>query len=146
MRHEQPGAFGTPEGQWAAGVFIETPTRVVVVSEDVGIVPVLMKIAGGRRRQTDETVEDTAVREAFEETGIKITKEELGKPAAFDRKGHTYFLFHVKVDEARLEGRYTVAKNGEQVHVLTHAELRAKEADVLGHHRAMLRTRCLWPA
>lgn len=139
------GAYGTPEGSWAAGVLIETPTRVVLVSEDLGVSPILMKLPGGRRRPADQSVEDTAVREAFEETGIRIPKDELDKPAGFDRKNHTYYLFHVRVSEDRLQDCYTVAKNGEQVHVLTHEELKAKESGVLGHHRAMLRTRHLWP-
>lgn len=134
-------------GQWTCGVDIETLEEKdkVCVSEDLGKEPIYLKVTGGRRRPIDQTPEDTAVREVFEETGIRISKSELQYVASYNRKNHMYHLFSVKIDKKRLEGRYTVGKNGEKVHVLTREELRQKRDEFLPHHLVMLEKHGLWP-
>ena len=125
------------EDNWAAGVSIKTPTRVVFVSEQDRL-PVFMKIPGGRRRAGDATKLATALREGFEETGIKLKPHELRHLKSYDRHNHTYELFVAEIADERLAEAYDIAKNGEKVHILTYAEARAARGKILPVHLRMI--------
>lgn len=137
MKHEK-------DQMWASGVFIKTPTQVVLVSEDLGKVPIYKKIPGGRRRPADKTKEDTALREALEETGIRLEPGDLRHVMSQPRGNHVYHLFTAVVAEERLAECYTVAKNGEYVHVIPCGELKFDE--ILPPHLTMLRSHNLLAA
>lgn len=122
------------EEMWASGVFLQTKKRTVLVSEDLGKTPIFMKIPGGRRRPQDRDPVDTAVREIFEETGIRVERDELQFVVSKSRHGHTYWLYSAEIAEERFEERFTVAKNGEQVHVLTLLEFTQRQREILPPH------------
>ena len=126
------------EGQWTCGVLLQTPTKVVMVSEDLGKELIYKKIPGGRKRPVDKTPEDTAIREVFEETGVHITFEELNYVLGQDRRNHLYHLYTVQISDGRLEERYHIAKNGEEVHVVSINELVKMKAEILPHHFELL--------
>ena len=130
-------------GQWTCGVLLQTPTQVVMVKEDLGREPIYFKIPGGRRRPQDDTPEDTAVREVFEETGIRISPDELDYVLQQNRRNHLYHFYTVNLGEDRIKERYTVAKNCEQVHVLARDDLKNKKPEILPHHFELLESRRL---
>ncbi|MDE2071547.1 MAG: NUDIX hydrolase [Patescibacteria group bacterium] len=134
------------EEDWTAGVFLRTPTRVVCVSEDLGRTPIYKKLPGGRKRPGEVNPAATAVREVAEETGIRISPEQLQVVAVQPRGNHTYHCFVADITEQDADNAQKYGKGGEVVHVLTLAQLKHEAVNFMPPHRKALEAKGLWPA
>ncbi len=145
MRHEKGPHHMVPGRDWACGIWVESPERAVCVSEDLGRKPIYLKIPGGRGRPVDKDTRDTAVRELFEETGLRVSPDRVELVDQQERHSHTYYLYKVKLDDNEIVGCYDIAKNGEKVHVLGRAELAQRQEEFMQSHRLLLEHNNLWP-
>lgn len=130
---------------WTCGVCLRTPTNIVFVSEDLGMPPIYKKIPGGRRKPADKDILDTAVRELYEETGIRVCREQLVLKGSQPRHGHTYHLFSVEVPEDHIEGHFLRGKNSEEVHIIPRDRIPHMGGQFMPSHETMLRKHGLWP-
>lgn len=148
------GAFEFTDGKnWSCGVVTqlfnvnEDPVNwtSLFVEEDLGKVPIFKKIPGGRRRNGDKDIWDTALRELAEETGVHITRDQLTLVDSQPRRDHVYHLFRATLRPEQHASRYAVGKNGEKVSSMTTKEMRDMVEDFLPHHQELLEKNNLWP-
>lgn len=92
--------------RFAAAVLIYARREgvVVVVVDPSMHDPLYIKLPGGRPKAVEggncaETPEQCAIREAWEETGIKIPPEELRFVAQTDRGTHDFYVFAAEVQD-----------------------------------------------
>ncbi|MEK7150236.1 MAG: NUDIX hydrolase [Patescibacteria group bacterium] len=86
---------------WAVVIIpLEPNGKTILVSDPFKPDPVYWKFAGGKKKG-EETVLQTAIRELWEETGIKVVETDLKLIAEVDKswhkKPHTVFAFKVGV-------------------------------------------------
>ncbi len=93
----QPGAPADP-GNFAVAVIVETPGGIPLVCDRTKPLPHYWKFPGGRSMPGEKPVQ-TAVRELFEETGIRVRQEQLALVREENRGKHSFFLFQVSVSE-----------------------------------------------
>lgn len=91
---------GLPD--WAVVVIVLGPgEKTILVSDPFKPDPVFLKFPGGKKNG-EETVLQTAVRELREETGIKIAETDLELIAevnkSWHKNPHTVFVFKVSVN------------------------------------------------
>lgn len=150
------GVFDFSDGQnWSCGVFSQMfpdPQTggtlnwcSLFVMEDLGKTPLYKKIPGGRRRNGDRDIRDTAVREFYEETGVLIPRERLVLVDSEPRRGHVYHLFRTILEPSEFYAHFRVGKHGERVFEVSATDMLREDDEFLPYHRELLERNNLWP-
>jgi len=121
---------------YAVAVLVLTPGGVPLVMDPLKPAPRYWKFPGGRS-QAAETPSETASRELMEETGIRISPNDLELLRREDRGNHEFFLFRIRLSKA-----VTVHARGEgdELVKLFHPEEMQQMSDLFPNHRALAET------
>lgn len=88
-------------------------------------------------KEAGESVEETACRELYEETGI-IVRPEVLEPAVFENRGsHLFYLFTARTYDAR--GYKIFGNDGEKNSIFSPSEILKKKNINFSHRRLTIR-------
>ena len=97
----------TNRGSVLLAMVCKEESSIILVCEPEKPTPVFWKLPGGKIEE-GETPEEAAVREAFEELGIRIRPQEFGMPVGFEQHGpsgpYMQYLFVVEVSSNTAAG------------------------------------------
>lgn len=119
----------------AVAVLIITPEGTPLIRDPKKPVPRYWKLPGGRS-EGEETPEECAVREIWQETGLKIKQDDLQVLDQQDRGSHTLTLF--RIDLPSLKGLKKQGDEQEEIKVFSSLVEIGKMQDFFPNHRSVV--------
>lgn len=119
----------------AVAVLIITPEGTPLIRDPKKPVPRYWKLPGGRS-EGEETPEECAVREIWQETGLKIKQDDLQVLDQQDRHSHTLTLF--RIDLPSLKGLKKQGDEQEEIKVFSSLMEIGKMDDFFPNHRSVV--------
>ena len=119
----------------AVAVLIISPEGTPLVRDPKKPVPRYWKLPGGRS-EGEETPEECAVREIWQETGLKIKQDDLQVLDQQDRGSHTLTLF--RIDLPSLKGLKKQGDEQEEIKVFSSLIEIGKMDDFFPNHRSIV--------
>ena len=119
----------------AVAVLIITPEGTPLIRDPKKPMPRYWKLPGGRS-EGEETPEECAVREIWQETGLKIKQDDLQVLDQQDRHSHTLTLF--RIDLPSLKGLKKQGDEQEEIKVFSSLMEIGKMDDFFPNHRSVV--------
>lgn len=119
----------------AVAVLIVAPEGIPLILDPKKPIPRYWKLPGGRSEGA-ETPEACAVREIFEETGLKIDADSLAVIEQQDRGSHTLTIF--RIDLLSLKGIKAIGDEQEEIRIFPKNDLAAMP-DLFPNHKTVLK-------
>lgn len=135
---------------WTGILLQEGPSGVVCIRKPGRKdEPRYWQFPGGKRHSNDRSSKVTAVREAHEETGIRLNVGDitlLGSTVEHNHHTHKPFeldFYQATITATQLKSRFTKSREGEEVRVFTWVELNSM-SDFSPFHRMLAEKYGVW--
>lgn len=123
------------DSQHAVAVLINTPEGIPLIRDPKKPVPRYWKLPGGRS-EGNESPEETAVREIFQEVGLKIDIDDLILLEQEERSSHLLSIF--RVDLNNLKGLKKVGDEQQEIKVFKDMKEIGMMEDMFPNHKRIV--------
>ncbi len=120
--------------RYAVAALIISPQGIPLVQDPKKPKPYYWKLPGGRS-ETQETAQQTAIREIKEETGLCLKPEDIELVYEEERESHTFYLF--EANPTSIDGLKKIGNDGEEVKLFLPEEIK-NLPDLFPAHRKIL--------